>query len=73
VPVSGFGRSMGQWALINDGWYDIVRVSGSTDGYSSGRNVPIMSLTCFLVGTLSSGRVMGTGTAVAILRLKILA
>ncbi|KIN05332.1 hypothetical protein OIDMADRAFT_51143 [Oidiodendron maius Zn] len=67
VPVASFGRSTGQWALVNDAWQDIVRVAGSTNGYSSVRNVPIMSLTIFLVGILLLGRATETGVKVAIL------
>ena len=52
VPVAGFGRSTGQWALANDARQDMVMVAGSTNGHSSVRNVPIMSLTIFLVGIL---------------------
>jgi hypothetical protein len=67
VPAAGFDRSTGQWALANDAWYDTVKVSRFTDGHSSVMNVPIMSLTFSLVGTLSSESVTGTGVKVAIL------
>jgi hypothetical protein len=64
---AGFGRSTEQWALANDAWYDTAKVFESTDDHSSVRNVPIMSLTSFLVGTLSIESVTGTGVKVAIL------
>jgi hypothetical protein len=67
VPAAGFDRSTGQWALAKDAWYDTVKVSGSTNGHSSVKNVPIMSRTFFLVGTLSSESVTGTEVNVAIL------
>jgi hypothetical protein len=67
VLVVGFGCSTGQWALTNDAWYNTVRVSGSTNGYFSVRNVPKMSLMFFLVGILSLERVIGIGVKVAIL------
>jgi hypothetical protein len=45
----------------------MVKVSGSTNGHSFVRNVPIISLAIFLLGILLLGRATETGVRVAIL------